>query len=115
MRKFRIFVVPKREKHSFWKLKIDSKMKTLNSDKIKAIKGEMKLINALLKDILENEKRMDLASNIDEYKRAKNEIIQDNTDIMVALANAVKTASFIQFSYGQVELGKGHKIVLTEL
>lgn len=67
-------------------------MKTTSNVYIKEIKAQIRVINEALKRIQEAEKVQDSAVNNREYNKAKNEAIDANLDVMIALEEAVRLA-----------------------
>lgn len=90
-------------------------MKNISSDYIKEIKAQIRVINEALKRIQEAEKVQDSAVNNREYNKAKNEAIDANLDVMIALEEAVRLASAMGCATGLYDIRTIHKIVKTTL
>lgn len=90
-------------------------MKTTNNVYIKEIKAQIRVINEALKRIQEAEKVQDSAVNNREYNKAKNEAIDANLDVMIALEEAVRLASAMGCATGLYDIRTIHKIVKTTL
>lgn len=86
-------------------------MKTTSNVYIKEIKAQIRVINEALKRIQEAEKVQDSAVNNREYNKAKNEAIDANLDVMIALEEVVRLASAMGCATGLYEIHKYHKVV----
>lgn len=86
-------------------------MKTISSEYIKEIKEQIRFINKSLKRVQEAEKTQESAVNVRDYDKAKSEVIDASSDIMMALEEAVRLASAMGCATGLYDINKYHKIV----
>ena len=86
-------------------------MKTISSEYIKEIKAQVRLIKEALKRVQEAEKIQETTYNARQYERTKNEAIDANLDVMIALEEVVRLASAMGCATGLYEIHKYHKVV----
>lgn len=86
-------------------------MRTVSSDYVKEVKGEMKKINSALKCILEAEARKEQSTNCSDYVKAHNDRQNANIDLMKSLEEIVRLASAMSSISGITNILTAHKIV----